>query len=94
MKHADEAMYASKRAHDGGWLVYQGEPIDEEGNDRSLASRIRAAVEHEEWVLYWQPMVDLGSGATVGAEALIRWHDVNGGIVPPGSSSRPQRSSG
>jgi diguanylate cyclase (GGDEF)-like protein/PAS domain S-box-containing protein len=84
MKHADEAMYASKRTQAGGWLPYGGEPDDDARTDRSLAGRIRQAVEHEEWVLHWQPMVDLGTGVPVGAEALIRWHDVNGGIVPPG----------
>jgi EAL domain-containing protein (putative c-di-GMP-specific phosphodiesterase class I) len=84
MKHADEAMYASKRSRPGGWLFYTGSVDDETTPDRSLSDRIHAAVEHESWTLHWQPIVELSSGSLIGAEALIRWHDVNGGIVPPG----------
>ena len=50
----------------------------------SLTTRLREAVQHEHWVLHWQPIVDLESGRMDGAEALIRWQDPNGGLIPPG----------
>jgi EAL domain-containing protein (putative c-di-GMP-specific phosphodiesterase class I) len=50
----------------------------------SFASRLRGAVEDENWVLHYQPVVDLADRRIVGAEALIRWRDASGGIVPPG----------
>lgn len=84
LKHADEAMYTTKRSKPGGWLVYAGTGPDAADYDRSLADRIHDAVRDEAWLLYWQPLVDLQSGAVVGAEGLVRWHDVNGGIVRPG----------
>ena len=42
------------------------------------------AVEQQNWVLHYQPIVDLGDGRMIGVEALVRWQDPNGGIVPPG----------
>ena len=50
----------------------------------SLTTRLRRAVEHEHWVLHYQPVVNLLDGSVEGVEALVRWHDPNGGIVPPG----------
>lgn len=84
LKHADEAMYTTKRSRPGGWLVYAGTGPDAVDYDRSLADRIHDAVRDESWLLYWQPIVDLHDGSVVGAEGLVRWHDVNGGIVRPG----------
>jgi EAL domain-containing protein (putative c-di-GMP-specific phosphodiesterase class I) len=84
LKHADEAMYASKRSRPGGWMLYSGAGESVGSEEAALVERIQRAVSEESWILHWQPIVDLGSGDLVGAEALIRWHDVNGGIVPPG----------
>ena len=64
--------------------AYTGSTEDEIAPNRSLSDRIHDAVEHDAWTLHWQPIVELSGGKVVGAEALIRWHDVNGGIVPPG----------
>ena len=50
----------------------------------SFAQRLRRAVEDQNWVLHYQPVVDLADRRVVGAEALIRWKDAGGGIVPPG----------
>jgi EAL domain-containing protein (putative c-di-GMP-specific phosphodiesterase class I) len=41
-------------------------------------------VEQENWVLHYQPVVNLLDGSVDGVEALVRWQDPNGGIVPPG----------
>jgi EAL domain-containing protein (putative c-di-GMP-specific phosphodiesterase class I) len=84
LQRADDAMYASKRSTRPITVAYGSgaeEPTDEA---ISLAARIHRAVRDEEWTLFWQPMVDLQRGGIVGAEALIRWHDLNGGIVAPG----------
>jgi diguanylate cyclase (GGDEF)-like protein/PAS domain S-box-containing protein len=83
MKNADSAMYQSKRHEPGGYVIYatSGEdPLEK----LSLTTRLRRAVEHEHWVLHYQPVVDLLDGSVEGVEALVRWHDPNGGIVPPG----------
>ena len=49
----------------------------------AMESKLLRALERNEFVLHYQPKVDLASGAIVGLEALIRWHDREKGLVPP-----------
>ncbi|HTD27927.1 MAG TPA: EAL domain-containing protein [Xanthomonadaceae bacterium] len=50
----------------------------------ALENRLRQAIDKQEFVLHYQPKVDLTSGNLIGAEALIRWNDPKTGLVPPG----------
>jgi diguanylate cyclase (GGDEF)-like protein/PAS domain S-box-containing protein len=50
----------------------------------TLQNDLRLALERDEFVLHYQPFVDLQRGAIVGAEALIRWQSAEAGLVPPG----------
>lgn len=88
MKHADTAMYESKRARPGGWTVYAGpaaEGVSLESAERAaLAGRVRRAVDARAWELRWLPVVGLADGRLAGVEALIRWREPNGGLLPPG----------
>jgi diguanylate cyclase (GGDEF)-like protein/PAS domain S-box-containing protein len=83
LRISDAAMYQSKRAAPGGYVVYSDKTDDALGR-LSLSTRLRKAVEHENWELHYQPIVDLGDETMVGVEALIRWNDPSGGLVPPG----------
>jgi diguanylate cyclase (GGDEF)-like protein/PAS domain S-box-containing protein len=83
MKNADSAMYQSKRQDPGGYVIYATGGEDPMKR-LSLTTRLRRAVEHEHWVLHYQPVVNLQDGSVEGVEALVRWNDPNGGIVPPG----------
>ncbi|MEO8215572.1 MAG: EAL domain-containing protein [Acidobacteriota bacterium] len=47
-------------------------------------NQLREAIDNEEFVLFYQPKVNLRSGRITGAEALIRWNDPRTGLVPPG----------
>ena len=49
-----------------------------------LETRLRSALNNQEFVLHYQPKIDLNTGAVVGLEALIRWRDPRSGLVPPG----------
>ena len=83
LKNADIAMYRAKRLEPGGFLFFAAD--DDDPVERlSFATRLRRAVDDENWVLHYQPVVDLADGRIVGAEALIRWRDASGGMVPPG----------
>ena len=83
MMNADAAMYQAKRTGPGTYVVFTRGDEDRVGK-LSFTTRLRRAVEHEDWVLHFQPVVDLASGKVTGAEALVRWHEPNGGLVPPG----------
>ena len=51
----------------------------------SMAGRLRRAIDREQFVLYYQPLVDLTTNDIVGVEALIRWADGERGLVMPGA---------
>jgi diguanylate cyclase (GGDEF)-like protein/PAS domain S-box-containing protein len=80
LRYADVAMYASKRASPGSTRVFSGE--DPVGR-LSLATRVRKAIDGEQFVLHYQPIVNLISGKLVGLEALIRWPQPDGSVVLP-----------
>ncbi len=83
LRNADIAMYRAKRLEPGGHMFFASD--GEDAMHRfSFAQRLRQAVDDQNWVLHYQPVVDLSDRRVVGAEALIRWREVGGGIVPPG----------
>lgn len=82
LKHADIAMYHAKR---------EREPVSffiESMNRRTVARfelefDVRHAVERAEFVMHYQPVIDLASGHIIGAEALLRWNSPARGLVAP-----------
>ncbi len=83
LRDADTAMYRSKRTGPGGYSIY-ADGAQDLLEKLSLSTRLRKAVENQNWELHYQPIVDLVQGSMTGVEALIRWNDPNGGLVPPG----------
>lgn len=79
LRHADQAMYRAKEAGRNGYHLYDGEQ-DRQLQDRRLQlQRIKDALTSQEFVLYYQPKVDMVSREVVGVEALIRWQHPEGG---------------
>jgi diguanylate cyclase (GGDEF)-like protein/PAS domain S-box-containing protein len=83
VQNAEAAMFQSKKAGPGGHLVHVDDDADSLSR-LSLTTRLRKAVENQTWTLHYQPLVSLVDGSMMGVEALIRWPDPNGGLVPPG----------
>jgi diguanylate cyclase (GGDEF)-like protein len=83
LRHADAAMYAAKTRSRNGYAMAD-EHLRRRITDRmELELDLRAAIEHGEITLVYQPKVDLCTGALVGVEALARWqHRVRGSIPP------------
>ncbi len=83
LRNADTGMYQAKKLGPGRFVMFSQEREDPR-HKLSLTTRLRDAVEREEWLLHYQPIVNLGDGSVRGVEALLRWREPNGGIVPPG----------
>jgi diguanylate cyclase (GGDEF)-like protein/PAS domain S-box-containing protein len=74
LKNADAAMYQSKRHEPGGSVVFANHAEDSL-QKLSTTTRLRRAVEEQNWVLHYQPIVSLRDGSCEGVEALVRWRD-------------------
>jgi EAL domain-containing protein (putative c-di-GMP-specific phosphodiesterase class I) len=79
-----EAAVAKARTSGERFAFYAPELNARVAERLDLESRLRRAVERREFVLYYQPKVDLKTGRIVGLEALMRWNDPDSGIVGPG----------
>ena len=76
-------MFRSKQAGPGGYVLHVAGDVDAMSK-LSLSTRLRKAVENQSWMLHYQPLIDLSTAAMVGVEALIRWPEPGGGLIPPG----------
>jgi len=83
LKHADTAMYRAKEMGGNRFLFYHAQQTARVVERLTLDTRLRQALERDELLLHYQPIVQLGSGKIVGVEALLRWNDPERGLVMP-----------
>ena len=83
-KKADTAMYRAKEAGRNTYRFFDEEMNAEVVEHLVIRNGLRRALERSEFILHYQPQIDLASGAVIGAEALIRWQHPEFGLVPPG----------
>jgi diguanylate cyclase (GGDEF)-like protein len=83
LEHAHMAMRKSKKTGPGGYVLFSKD-ADDPVRGLSFTTKLRKAVERKDWVLHYHPIVDLEGKDLVGVEALLRWRDSNGDLVPPG----------
>jgi diguanylate cyclase (GGDEF)-like protein/PAS domain S-box-containing protein len=81
-RNAESAMFDAKRAGGTNFVLSGGTGADS-GARLHFVTRLRKAVEAQRWMLHYQPVIDLADGRMVGVEALIRWIEPDGTIVPP-----------
>jgi diguanylate cyclase (GGDEF)-like protein len=83
LTHAELALYAAKAEGAGSMLLFRQQMADRMNARRRLEADLRVALERDEFIVFYQPIVDASSGSVVSFEALIRWnHPVRGMISP------------
>ncbi len=82
LRRADIAMYSAKQTH-SGFAVYDSRLDHHHPARLALLSELRAAIDQEQFVLHYQPVVNLWSNRVSGAEALLRWQHPREGLLAP-----------
>jgi diguanylate cyclase (GGDEF)-like protein/PAS domain S-box-containing protein len=83
MRHADQSMYVAKQAGRNRYHLFDTAQDNERRIKQKGIAHVRAALERSEFVLYYQPKVNMKTGEVVGVEALIRWQHSEHGLIPP-----------
>jgi diguanylate cyclase (GGDEF)-like protein/PAS domain S-box-containing protein len=84
LKNADQAMYEAKRLGRNRFNYFKPEMQKEALKRADLALELRTALAESQFRLFYQPIVDLETGAVTKAEALIRWFHPAKGVIGPG----------
>ena len=83
LRDADTAMYQAKASGKDQYQVFEPSMYEAVRHRLQLETDLRKAIQHQEFVLHYQPIVELGTGTIIGAEALIRWHHPTQGLISP-----------
>jgi diguanylate cyclase (GGDEF)-like protein/PAS domain S-box-containing protein len=83
LKKAETAMYHAKEAGRNACHFFDQHMNVEANEAHAMRNGLRLALERGEFVVHYQPQVNLASGALIGAEALIRWNHPELGLLPP-----------
>jgi len=83
LRQADQAMYQAKVAGKNRCCVFDAAQDSNVRKQHESLARIRLALERQEFVLYYQPKVNMRTGKVIGAEALIRWQHPEDGLLAP-----------
>ena len=81
--HASMARNSLKDYHKSSFCFYNKEAEQKLMKERELALRMKSAVKKEEFVVYYQPKVSLNQKKIIGLEALVRWRNSDGNLIPP-----------
>ncbi|WP_227869183.1 putative bifunctional diguanylate cyclase/phosphodiesterase [Nitrosospira lacus] len=82
LKSADSAMYHAKEGGRNNYKFFEPEMSVRAVHRQSIEVSLRLALEHQEFVLYYQPKINVHSNRIIGVEALIRWQHPQWGLVP------------
>jgi len=83
LRHADHAMYGAKQAGRNGYLFFDPEHRRRTEERVMAIGRVQEALDQQEFLLYYQPKVDMRSGRVLGFEALLRWEHPSHGLIAP-----------
>ena len=85
LRHADQAMYQAKQLGRNRMHYFDPNYDQQTKQLRELKAKVHAGLVNGEFMLYWQPKVELVHGHVVGAEALLRWKQADASILLPGA---------
>jgi predicted signal transduction protein with EAL and GGDEF domain len=93
LRNAEAAL---KKAKSGGdkMLFYARQMTERRAENLTLENKLQQALEKDEFVLHYQPKVDVETRRIIGVEALIRWQSPELGLVPPGKIHSAARGDG
>ncbi|MGV8919182.1 MAG: putative bifunctional diguanylate cyclase/phosphodiesterase [Pseudomonas sp.] len=83
LMNADAAMYHAKGAGKNGYSFFDASMNTNARNQLQLLQDLRVAIKENQFCLYYQPKFDAASGLPIGAEALLRWHHPEQGLLLP-----------
>jgi diguanylate cyclase (GGDEF)-like protein/PAS domain S-box-containing protein len=83
LSHADQAMYQAKQSGGNRYQMFNTEHDRLVRENRRLIEDVSQAIEQEQFILHYQPKVEMATGRVVGAEALIRWRHPERGLLMP-----------
>lgn len=83
VRHADQAMYVAKQAGKNRYHLFDTAQDNAFKSQRKSIVNVSSALDRREFVLHYQPKVNMRTGEVIGAEALIRWQHPVSGLVPP-----------
>lgn len=83
MRHADQAMYTAKESGKNRYHLFDTAEDNAVKEQREILDSIRYALDNQQFVLYYQPKVNMRTGVVIGAEALIRWQHPERGLLNP-----------
>jgi diguanylate cyclase (GGDEF)-like protein len=83
IKHADTAMYRAKGAGANQVRLYDAAMSQDVASQLALRDELRKAIEQDQFLVFYQPIVDITRRRIVGVEALLRWQHPTRGLVPP-----------
>ena len=84
IKNADTAMYQAKFKGKNQYALCTNHMKEKVQNDVALSNDLHKALDNNELLVYYQPQIDLSTGAISGVEALLRWVHPSRGMIPPG----------
>lgn len=83
IRHADQAMYIAKQSGKNNYQVFDTAENNAINSLYKSVDNIKLALERNEFVLHFQPKVNMRTGEVIGSEALIRWQHPTDGLIPP-----------
>lgn len=84
MKNADAAMYHAKSAGRNNFQFFDSRMNDAALERLNIEHSLRQALSRDEFLLHYQPVIEVATGRVCALEALVRWHHPEKGMIPPG----------